>query len=88
MQFQEKPTGTSKIGAGVNFTCWHAGIQRYEWRSDVGTISSNYMTYRARRTDGSYIMSDDTLRAKKFRTFETAAKALVKWATKKGAPGI
>lgn len=75
-----KPTGAHKTAAGVRFVCWHTGIQRYEWRSEVGVISSNYNrdTYSAQTIDGSYIRSDATKRAKRFRTFETAAEALVK----------
>ena len=76
----DKRTGAApKVVDGVEFTCWHTGINRYEWRSTVGTLCHVHQTtqWHAIQPGGELIKSANTGRGKRFEVFETAARALI-----------
>lgn len=73
----EKLTGAIKTVAGVQFSCWHVGINRYEHRSPVGTIRRNYRLTGFYATTPKGFMLKTGQRPKVFRRFETAAQALI-----------
>jgi hypothetical protein len=77
----EKPTGAKRHVNGVEFVCWHTGINKFEYRSMVGVIyrSHTLTGYHAQYTNGESVRQPhNPSRRKTFRSFENAAKALIK----------
>jgi hypothetical protein len=84
-----RTTAPPLVVAGVTFLCYHAGVLRYQWRSEDGRIivarnAGNATTYRA-SVDGKPIASSrpcadgfGTPKAKRFMTQDAAMRAAVK----------